>query len=248
MYSKTCIDEMPCAVLRRSSSKAQGTSISNQGRTVDSVIEQYKLHVIKEFILHGVSGSIPGNRSDIDEIIELMKTLGLKRLVLLVPDHTCFTRAGAGHGGHPETHELIRTFGKNPKTGVPAHYIKQKNEKVALCPGAPEAMAKLFLLMELRYAQHLKYNRIAWKLNDEEIPSVLNGQWTGASVRTILLNRAGHPLPQDEEHLRHGRQPRRRARAIRGHAAGTRRECKRTGAASGPQQVEGTGAMTKSCG
>ena len=89
---------------------------------------------------------------------------------------------------HPETQELIRTFGKNPQSGVPAHYIKQKNEKIALCPGAPEAMAKLFMLMELRYVQYLKYNQIARKLNDEGIPSTWNVKWAGPSVQAILLN------------------------------------------------------------
>jgi hypothetical protein len=254
MYSRTDIRELPTAVLRRNSSKGQGTSISNQGRTVDWAIKEYKLNVIREFILEGITGSIPGNRSDIDDAIDLIKKLGLPRMLLLVPDHTRFTRAGAGHGGHllyrlraagilvyfvaedllvdsdltlqlalmrlaaahqtaksiarsstigsdvsflegnsphtrrpplgmdrmyfldgkplhiirnmadgtqemlhPVTRERIRRFDKNPETGVPAHYIKQKNEKVALCPGAPEAMAKLFMLMELRYVQNLKY-------------------------------------------------------------------------------------------
>ena len=285
MYSRTNLTGMPCVVLRRSSSKAQGTSISNQGRTVDSVISHNQLNVVKEFVLSGVTGSIPGNRSDIDDTIELVKKLGLARMVLLVPDHTRFTRAGAGHGGHllyrlraagilvyfvaedllvesdltlqmalmllaaahqtaksiarsatigidasflkgnspytrrpplgldrmyfldgkplhiirnmpdgtqqmldPLTRDLIRTFGKNPKNGVPAHFIKQKNETVALCPGAPEDMAKLFMLMELRYGQHLKYNQIARKLNDEGITSASGGEWSPATVMTTVLN------------------------------------------------------------
>ena len=77
MYSRTSIKEIPTAVLRRSSGKGQGTSIFNQGRTVDSVIKEYQLNVVNEYILHGVTGSIPGNRSDIDDAIELIKKLGL---------------------------------------------------------------------------------------------------------------------------------------------------------------------------
>jgi hypothetical protein len=76
MYGRTNIEEMHCAILRRSSSPAQGTSILNQGRTVDAVIVENKLIVIKEFILEGVTGSIPGNRSDIVDTIELKRRLG----------------------------------------------------------------------------------------------------------------------------------------------------------------------------
>ena len=285
MYSKTDIQGMHSAVLRRSSSPQQGRSITNQGRTVDSVIEQFKLTVIKEYILEGVTGSIPGNRSDIDDVIALKQKLGIKRLVLLIPDHTRFTRAGAGHGGHllyrlraagifvyfvaedllvdndltlqmalmllaaahqtaksiarsstiggdasfsagrsphtrkpslgldrvysvdgkpihiirnlpdgtqemldPVTREFSRAFGKNPKKGVPAHYIKQKNETVALCAGAPEAVAKLFLLFDMRYIQRKGYHAIALELNDSNILSPLGKDWTATSVRRILLN------------------------------------------------------------
>ena len=54
---------------------------------------------MEEYVLEGVTGSIPGNRSDVDDVIALKQKLRLKRLLLLVPDSTRFTRAGAGHGG-----------------------------------------------------------------------------------------------------------------------------------------------------
>jgi hypothetical protein len=285
MYGRTNIKGMHAVILRRSSSPKQGTSIANQGRTVEAVIAENHLAVIKEYILEGVTGSIPGNRNDIDDVIDQKKLLGLKTLLLLVPDHTRFTRAGAGHGGHllyrlrangilvyfvaedllvesdltlqmalmllaaahqtaksiarsstigtdnsflngkspytripplgldrmyfengvplhiirnlpdgtqemrdPDTHEVIRRFGKNPKRGVPAHYIKQKNETVALCPGAPEVIAKLHLLFQMRYVKQMKYRRIALTLNKESITSATGGEWSAATVRAILLN------------------------------------------------------------
>ena len=33
--------------------------------------------------------------------------------------------------------EVIRTFGRNPKKGTPAHYKKQKNEQIRLVRGNP---------------------------------------------------------------------------------------------------------------
>jgi DNA invertase Pin-like site-specific DNA recombinase len=91
------IDNINCAVLRRSSSPTQGTSIGNQGKTIDSCIDEHHLTVVFEKALEGVTGSIPGNRTDIDEIIAEKKAHDNFRL-LLVPDASRFTRAGAGHG------------------------------------------------------------------------------------------------------------------------------------------------------
>jgi DNA invertase Pin-like site-specific DNA recombinase len=86
-----------CAVLRRSSSGSQGTSIGNQGKTIDSAIAEHHLTIAYEEVLDGVSGSVPGNRTDIDRIIEQKRQHGRFKL-LLVPDASRFTRAGASHG------------------------------------------------------------------------------------------------------------------------------------------------------
>lgn len=91
------IDNSSCAVLRRSSSPSQGTSIGNQGKTIDAAIAEHHLVVVYEKVLEFVSGSVPGNRSDIEQIIDQKKTYDNFQL-LLVPDVSRFTRAGAGHG------------------------------------------------------------------------------------------------------------------------------------------------------
>ncbi len=54
--------------------------------------------------------------------------------------------------------------------------------------GAPEAIAKVFLLFQMRYDQRLKYRPIARQLNDEGILSTMGLEWTTATVRAILLN------------------------------------------------------------
>lgn len=285
MYSQTNIRGMNAIVLRRSSSAGQGTSITNQGRTVDSVIQEYDLTVIHEFVLECITGSIPGNRSDIDEILAEKQKHAGQPLLLLVPDHTRFTRAGAGHGGsllyklransilvyfvaedvlvendltlqlaimllaaahqtaksigrsstlgsdlsflhersphtrrppfgldrmyyvdgkpahiirnlpdgtqqmlEPDTGELKRTFGVNPKRGIPAHYIKQKNETVSLCLGAEAAVATVRLIFEMRYVQLMKYRQIARKLNDNGVGSPNGREWSSLTIKNLLLN------------------------------------------------------------
>ena len=224
-------------------------------------------------------------------MIDLKQRLGLKKLLLLVPDQTRFTRAGAGHGGHllstlgakgilvyfvaedllvendltlqmalmllstahqtaksiarsstigtdarfaagktpycrrpplgldrvylvdgkpihiirnladgtqemldPKTLKVTRRFGKNPKKGIPAHYIKQKNETVDLCAGAPEAMAKLFLLFEMHYVRRMKYRPIVLELNEAGISSPQGVEWSAGTVQSILLHPIYHGL------------------------------------------------------
>jgi len=114
MYNQTNIRQMQAAVLRRSSSKGQGTSISNQARTVDSVIKEYELRVIREYKLKAVT--------------------------------------------------------------------------VALCPGAEADIAKVHLLVEMRFVQQLKYRQIALKLNTERITAAQGGPWSTIAVQQTLLN------------------------------------------------------------
>jgi len=89
---------MHCVVLKRCSSSAQvATSITNQGLITEDCIRENELHVVHEELLEGVTGSIPGNRTDIDTIIHRKKTRSDFEL-LVVQDATRFTRAGQGHG------------------------------------------------------------------------------------------------------------------------------------------------------
>ena len=90
--------KQPCIVLKRCSSAGQvGTSIDNQGKTTDDAIAECKMRVVDEVLLPAVTGSIPGNRDDIDKII-LRKRAKNDFKVLVVQDTTRFTRAGQGHG------------------------------------------------------------------------------------------------------------------------------------------------------
>ncbi len=92
------IKGMHCVVLKRCSSSAQvATSITNQGLTTEDCIRENQLYVVHEELLEGVTGSIPGNRTDIDTIIQRKKTRDDFQL-LIVQDATRFTRAGQGHG------------------------------------------------------------------------------------------------------------------------------------------------------
>ena len=85
-------------VLKRCSSAPQtANSMANQGRTTDQAVAEFKINVVKEELLEGVSGSIPGNRADIDKIIARKRTRNDFK-VLLVQDTSRFTRAGQGHG------------------------------------------------------------------------------------------------------------------------------------------------------
>src|SRR3954469_23555559 len=87
-------------VLKRCSTDSQiATSIKNQNVSVERTLVDNKITVVKEIDLPGVTGSIPGARTDIDEIIAL-KRGGVHFDFLIVPSIDRFTRAGQGHGGN----------------------------------------------------------------------------------------------------------------------------------------------------
>jgi Recombinase/Resolvase, N terminal domain len=87
-------------VLKRCSTDSQiATSIKNQNVSVGQTLIDNKITVVKEIDLPGVTGSIPGARTDIDEIIAL-KRGGVHFDFLIVPSIDRFTRAGQGHGGN----------------------------------------------------------------------------------------------------------------------------------------------------
>lgn len=85
-------------VLKRCSSKAQtGTSLLNQDLGLAQLIEDNGVIVVDQHELAGVTGSIPGARDDIDEIIR-KKREGLDFDLLLLPNTDRFTRTGSLHG------------------------------------------------------------------------------------------------------------------------------------------------------
>jgi hypothetical protein len=87
-----------CVVLKRCSSAPQiDTSMANQGRTVELCAAANNLKIVWEIPLEGVTGSIPGNRQDIDDIIARKRRRNDFTL-LVIQDVTRFTRAGLGHG------------------------------------------------------------------------------------------------------------------------------------------------------
>jgi hypothetical protein len=274
-----------CVVLKRCSSGPQiATSITNQKKSTDQAVRDYDLIVVDAVDLEGVTGSIPGNRDDIDRIITRKRSLNDFK-ILVVQDATRFTRAGQGHGQkllydlravgilvyfvaeellidtemaemyvsflfsaarhavkqlaynglagstnsflegksphtrrapygmdrmysdngidrhiirnlpdgtqqmlHPTTFELIRTFGRNEKKGVPNHYIKQKAERVRLVPGDPMIVAVVLMIFDLHDLRGWKFCQIAMHLNDSHIPSANGKEWHTATVQAVLRN------------------------------------------------------------
>ena len=88
---------------------------------------------------------------------------------------------------------------------MPAHYIKQKTERIRLVPGDPE---RLRIVREV-YERHLRdgwgYFRIAEELNSRGTPSPRGGKWSTLPCRPCLFNyglsRIGTRKPRHERHL-----------------------------------------------
>ncbi len=85
------------AVLTRASSKQQTTSNELQERTTDQLVKEADLRVVHREDLYGVSGSVPGARTDIERIIAHKKKHN-DFDPLVIADATRFTRAGQTHG------------------------------------------------------------------------------------------------------------------------------------------------------
>ena len=92
------LKETHCTTLRRTSSRGQAeTGNENQLLNMERVLTDNKIRVVHEIDLKGVSGSMPGNRTDIDDIIKIKKTANdFDYLILPCADR--FTRAGSLHG------------------------------------------------------------------------------------------------------------------------------------------------------
>jgi len=89
--------------LMRCSTHAQaGTSLDDQAVLLEAfALEEHQMVLVDEIRLEGVSGSIPGNRTDFDELVE-RKRLRNDFEVLLVQDVSRLTRSGALHGAKVE--------------------------------------------------------------------------------------------------------------------------------------------------
>lgn len=75
----------------------------------------------------------------------------------------------------PDRQQVIRTFGRNAKGGIPEHYNKQKSEWVAYVPGDPASVATVQTIFHLRYVEHLGMYCIAKRLNDMGLPAPQGG-------------------------------------------------------------------------
>jgi hypothetical protein len=89
---------------------------------------------------------------------------------------------------HPVTRAVLETFGRNQKSGVPNHYIKQKSERIELVPGDPACVAVVEEIFRRHFADAWGYYRIAQELNGRGVPSPRGTLWSTASIRAILLN------------------------------------------------------------
>jgi hypothetical protein len=88
--------------LARCSTAGQAdTSIPDQLALIAAFAKEHGMTHTADFALDGVSGSVPGARRDIDQIIHRKKTLNDFE-VLLVQDTTRFTRGGIAHGNKLE--------------------------------------------------------------------------------------------------------------------------------------------------
>ncbi|MEE9297087.1 MAG: recombinase family protein [Phycisphaerae bacterium] len=271
--------------LLRCSTRGQAdTSIDDQRRVLEAFAREHGLVYVDEVVLGGVSGSLPGARDDIPQLIE-RKERADDFDVLVVQDSSRLTRAGIKHVHHlewilnsagikvlyatgrnadgwvgeletsfnagvdqaaarsisfgsargsmssilggrspycrrppygidrlyvapdetplhiirnlpdgrqlqlrPETYEIIRDFGANEESGVPNHYIKQKQERIVLIPGDDRCVETLRRMYRRHYVDGLGRYRIAKELNDAGIPSPNGKKWTTFTIGAILRN------------------------------------------------------------
>jgi hypothetical protein len=143
-----------CMVLKRCSSGPQiATSITNQRKTTEQAIREHELVVVDEVDLEGVTGSIPGNRDDIDRIITRKKTYNDFK-ILVVQDATRFTRAGQGHG-QKLLYELRAV-------GILVYFVAEE----LLIDNEMSEMYVSFLFSAARHAvKQLAYNGLAGSTN-----------------------------------------------------------------------------------
>lgn len=89
-------------LLRCSTVGQADTSIDDQHRLLDAYAREHGLTAVAYVALEGVSGSLPGNRGDIQKLID-RKQAGDDFDILLVQDTSRFTRAGTQHAHRLES-------------------------------------------------------------------------------------------------------------------------------------------------
>jgi DNA invertase Pin-like site-specific DNA recombinase len=279
LSGKRCIGLVRCSTAGQAD-----TSIPDQIAALKQFAEKHGLIIVDIIILEGVSGSIPGNRDDLQQLIDRKRRQDDFE-VLLVLDTTRLTRGGTDHAGHihfvfgaegveivyaleqlpegpageliksfqhysaneqarsisrntsrgsmsaleqrrlaharrppfavdrlyrgpdgkarhvirnlpdgtqvkldPNTREVIEQFGRNPKTGKPAHYIKQPDETVELVPGEERAAEAVRLIFRRSLIDGLGGWRIAKELDAMDIRTSTGKQWDKECVKAILRN------------------------------------------------------------
>ena len=271
-------------LVRCSTDRQSDTSIPDQLKLLDAFAEQHGMAHVDDVSLDGVTGSIPGARSDVEQLIRRKRERD-DFDVLLVQDTSRLTRGGAEHGmkiqydlkaagirlvftssdmpegkygsifqsfsyftaqqhaqaisfasargsqsaiesgrvAHcaraaygidrlylsaggeqlhvirtlpngtqqrldPKTHEVLATFGRNEGKRRSCHYIKQKDERVELIPGAEDQVSAVRQMFRRHLIDGWGYFRIASELNQQGIVSPMGKQWNTSAVQAILKN------------------------------------------------------------
>jgi hypothetical protein len=272
------------ALARCSTDGQVDTSNPDQFNLMAAFADEHKMAYVDKVALDGVSGSLPGARTDIDELIHRKRTRN-DFDVLLVQDTTRFTRGGIAHGSNleyqlnavgvevvfvtdniiegdfgglqkavlylsgkqhaksislatsrgsmsslladrsahcrlppygidrlyvasdgtpchiirnlpdgsqvkldPTTKTVLARFGRSARSGTRQHYIKQKDERIVLVPGAPEAVAAINLIFRKYHLEGWGYRRIATELNAQGVPAARGKNWSMTAVNQILHN------------------------------------------------------------
>src|SRR5206468_682590 len=84
-------------LVRCSTNQQIDTSIPDQLKLLRAFGDEHGMHYVDSEVVGGVTGSVPGARTDIDKIIHRKQTKG-DFDILLVQDASRLTRAGAEHG------------------------------------------------------------------------------------------------------------------------------------------------------
>jgi hypothetical protein len=89
---------------------------------------------------------------------------------------------------HPTTGEVIDRYGRNEKTGTPAHYRKQRGERIIYIPGEPAVTQVVHEMYRSYFVDKRGYAAIAKELNGRGVASPTGRGWSVSSVRRIIAN------------------------------------------------------------
>jgi DNA invertase Pin-like site-specific DNA recombinase len=279
LNGKSCIGLVRCSTAGQAD-----TSIPDQIAALKQFAEKHGMTIIDIVVLPGLSGSIPGNRDDLQQLIERKREQNDFEF-LLVFDTTRLTRGGMRHGNSiefqflsegveilyvteplpegpggellrsfqfysaneqarsigknasrgamsaleqrrlaharrppfavdrlyrgpdgkarhiirnlpdgtqvkldPQTRQVIERFGHNPKTGKPAHYIKQPDEAVELVPGDERAVEAVRLIFRRSLVDGWGGWRIAKEIDSMGVRTSTGKQWDKECVKAVLRN------------------------------------------------------------